>query len=253
MFGLSIGRAQAVGHLECLWHWTAKYARGGGIGRWNDGAIASAAEWEGDPATFVRVLTDCGWLDKRDDCRLYVHDWHDHADESVHRELARARERFANGSAPRLGGLDKDEKESAKAFYAKPKRCAKNGATSGPRRGHPLPPAVAVPSPALPSPAEPAPVSAREGTGAVSLGVPEAERPAYADAVWSEFLRVSASKPTRVMAPGEWVVLKGWMDSGVPLHTVLRAFADTRGKGSSLGYYGPSVKAAIELWRKAVA
>ncbi len=92
-----------------------------------------------------------------------------------------------------------------------------------------------------------------EQTGAVSLGVPEAERPAYADAVWSEFIRVSASKPTRVMAPGEWTVLKGWMDTGVPLMLVLRGITDTRGRGSSLGYYGPGVKAAIELWRKAVA
>ena len=83
-------------------------------------------------------------------------------------------------------------------------------------------------------------------------GIPEDQRQDYADAVWSEFLKVSEQRVTRMMSPGEFVVLKAWMDSGVPLRIILRAMADTRGKGSSLGYYGPSVKAAIESWSKAV-
>jgi hypothetical protein len=85
-------------------------------------------------------------------------------------------------------------------------------------------------------------------------GVPEEQRQEYADAVWREFLRVSGQRPTRMMTPGEFIALKGWMDSGVPLALVLRGIEDTRGKASakSLGYFGPSVKGAIEQWRKAV-
>jgi uncharacterized protein YdaU (DUF1376 family) len=84
-------------------------------------------------------------------------------------------------------------------------------------------------------------------------GVPEEQRQEYADAVWRAFLAKSGERVTRLMSPGEFNVLKAWMDTGVPLHLVERGIADTRGKGHSLGYYGPAVKQAIEQWRKAVA
>lgn len=77
-------------------------------------------------------------------------------------------------------------------------------------------------------------------------------RPAFADAIWAEFLAKSEQPVTRLMSPREFAVLKGWQDAGIPLRIVLRGLEDTKGKGSSLAYYGPSVQVAYERWRQAV-
>lgn len=86
---LSIGRAQAVGHLEMLWHFASVYAPVGDIGRWPDAAIEAACSWEGDPGALVAALVACRWLDPSDEHRLAVHDWHEHSDRYVRRKVAR--------------------------------------------------------------------------------------------------------------------------------------------------------------------
>lgn len=163
MTRLLIPRYAAVGLLELLWHFTAKFAPAGDIGKWQDSAIASAVSWGDDPARLVEALTACDLLDPNEGCRLYVHDWHDHAEESVHRALARAHRHFANGAVPNISGLDAKEKEAAKAFYGKTKKRGKSGATPGPRGATPgetRHPAVAV---------------AVAGAVAVALALPEPE------------------------------------------------------------------------------
>lgn len=85
-----------------------------------------------------------------------------------------------------------------------------------------------------------------------SLGVPSEQRPAYAEAVWDEFLRKSEHAVTRSISPGEYSTLTGWMDAGIPLAVILRGFKDTRGKGRMLGYFNSSVLEAYEKWRQAV-
>lgn len=89
MFGLTLPRPAVVGHLELLWHFAARYAPRGDVGRFTDAQLAAAACWEGDPARFVRALVDCGWLDDCDEVRLVVHDWHDHADDTTRKHLKR--------------------------------------------------------------------------------------------------------------------------------------------------------------------
>lgn len=81
----------AVGILECLWHFTARYAPRGDIGRWPDSRIAAFVGWEGDPTLLVSTLTRSGWLDAHPDFRIVVHDWHDHADETTKKYLKRNR------------------------------------------------------------------------------------------------------------------------------------------------------------------
>jgi len=241
MTRLGVTRYEAVGLLELLWHFTVKFAPQGDIGKWADSAIASGCSWGGgEPEKFVRALTDSGWLDVSEKHRLIVHHWSEHADDATKKALARK-------------GL---------SFVAADRTLSGKRRTKPDNGGQKLP-AVAVPLPSHAMP-EPAPVTAtdneRQGSPPLTPpngngngnGVPEDQRPAYAEEVWTEFLRVSDQRVTRIMSPGEFVVLKGWMDSGVPLRIILRAMADTRGKGSSLGYYGPSVKAAIESWRQAV-
>jgi len=86
---LSIPKCTAVGILECLWHWTAKYAPRGDVGRFSDGAISAGAGWNGDATSLVESLVACRWLDKSEQVRLVVHDWSDHADGGVQKYLSR--------------------------------------------------------------------------------------------------------------------------------------------------------------------
>lgn len=83
-------------------------------------------------------------------------------------------------------------------------------------------------------------------------GLTDEERKTYADDVWSKFLEVSGLRGTRLMSPGEYSTLSGWMDGGIPLRVVLRGLQDTRGKGKMLSYYHSSVQQAYESWRQAV-
>lgn len=82
---LGVPRFQAVGLLECLWHFTATQAPRGDVGKWSDGQIAAALEWPGDPAALVVALVESRWLDRCARHRLVVHDWQDHADQTVKR------------------------------------------------------------------------------------------------------------------------------------------------------------------------
>lgn len=79
------------------------------------------------------------------------------------------------------------------------------------------------------------------------------QRTEYAEAVWTAFLAKSGLPETRVSSPGDFVTLKGWMDAGIPLRIVLRAFKDTKGKGRCLAYFAPSVRDAFDYYRKASA
>ena len=103
---LGIGRALAVGLLELLWHWTARYAPAGDVGRWSDGALAAGCGWDGDPAALVSALVAARFLDEHATARLVVHDWREHADDAVHSALYRAVRCFVDGTEPRASRLN---------------------------------------------------------------------------------------------------------------------------------------------------
>jgi hypothetical protein len=127
----------AAGLLECIWHFTGRYAPRGDIGRWPDERIAADVGWRGDPARLVSILTHSGFLDAHPLYRLVVHDWHDHADETTKKHLKRHKLSFASRSR-RVSGHVQD--------------------TSGPGPDSPRPtkPSRAVPSLASPGRAVPA-------------------------------------------------------------------------------------------------
>ena len=78
----------ANGIMERLWHYTAKYAPQGDIGRVPDEHIADACGWPTEHhSELVAALVGARWLDRDAKHRLIVHDWHDHADESVKKTL----------------------------------------------------------------------------------------------------------------------------------------------------------------------
>lgn len=83
-------------------------------------------------------------------------------------------------------------------------------------------------------------------------GLTDEERKTYADDVWSKFLEVSGLRGTRLMSPGEYSTLSGWMDGGIPLRVVLRGLSECRGKGRMLSYYHSAVQEAYEQNRQAV-
>jgi hypothetical protein len=87
----------AVGILEMLWQFAARFCPQGDIGKHTDAAIARAVGWEkrsgsrGVP-TEVRLtsaLVDAGFLDRCEFYRLVVHDWKDHCDQAVTKYLSR--------------------------------------------------------------------------------------------------------------------------------------------------------------------
>lgn len=183
MGALGVPKYAACGLLELLWHqFTVKYAPQGDVGRWTDAQIAAGVSWDGDPAALVPALVKAGFLDESAEHRLLVHDWPDHAEDSVHKVLARGCRRFASGAVPKLTGLSDAEKARAAAAFAPPAAVVATPApvvptpaTSGRRRppsaGHGTP-AVAVaiatpePGPQPPPPPEPPPADVGELEGA---------------------------------------------------------------------------------------
>lgn len=108
---LDIPQWGAVGIMESLWNLTAKETPTGQIGKLSNEDIAMQLDWRGNADELVQSLLASGWLDINEELRLLVHDWHDHADNSVHTALARRCERFASGEIPKSGELNKHERE----------------------------------------------------------------------------------------------------------------------------------------------
>ncbi len=73
----------AVGLLESLWQYAAREAPCGDIGRKPDEYIAAGMEWKGDPEKMIGWLVDAGFVDRSSRHRLVIHDWHEHAEDSV--------------------------------------------------------------------------------------------------------------------------------------------------------------------------
>ena len=96
---LGLERWAVVGILESPWHFTARYASRGDIGRWSDEEIEQGIGWtngQGDrPGRLIEALVAARWLDRSEEYRLVVHDWPDHCDESCKKTLKNRGEAFA--------------------------------------------------------------------------------------------------------------------------------------------------------------
>lgn len=150
----------ACGILELLWHFVAKSCPRGDVGKFADKYIARGIGWSGDARKLISALVECGWLDASEEHRLIVHDWPTHADDAVHRALGRAKERFADGTTPRLSRLSDVERLAAQETYSRAPAGRTSGARQkGARRAHVgrTPGALLKPEPRLapPSPAPP--------------------------------------------------------------------------------------------------
>jgi hypothetical protein len=154
---LDIPQWQAVGLLESIWHLTAKEVPRGNIGKLSNEDIAVAIDYRGDESELIEAMVHSGWLDRDPVERLIVHDWHEHADDAVQMKLARGRQYFVSGQAPKPGRLPKKEREAAIAFYAH------DGGPLGIRQAH------SVGTPCVPPEPEPEPEPTPEPTPPVQL------------------------------------------------------------------------------------
>jgi hypothetical protein len=100
----------ARGIMESVWHATKEEAPAGDLGKLSNEDIADWVGWTGDADALIEALVRAGWLDPDPRYRLLVHDWSDHAEDSVHAKLARMRMRFANGVTPKLCKLAEQER-----------------------------------------------------------------------------------------------------------------------------------------------
>ena len=89
MRALNVQRWGAVGILESLWHWAAKYTPQGDIGKFSNADIASGVSWAEDSDKLIEALVSSHFLDMSGQYRLVIHDWQDHADEAVKKFLSR--------------------------------------------------------------------------------------------------------------------------------------------------------------------
>lgn len=103
---LGVPRAQAIGHLHCLWWWALSYADDGDLSHYDATDIALAAEWEGDPEAFLTALADCGaggkhgFIERTSDT-LALHDWDEYGGKYVER-------RRRDADRKRAGSKDTD-------------------------------------------------------------------------------------------------------------------------------------------------
>lgn len=114
---LKIPKSYAYGMLCALWDFTQEHCRAGDIGKYEDYVIEEEVDWNGDEGAFVEALVTAGWLDVDAEHRYIVHDWPDHCEDIIHRQLARAREFFADGSTPNLTRLADKERQTAENYY----------------------------------------------------------------------------------------------------------------------------------------
>ncbi len=98
----------AVGLMECLWHFTAKFAPAGDIGKYSNWQIANKLGWQGDPSALMQALVNAHFVDHDDQHHYIVHDWSQHCEDAVQRELARKGQRFADGKKPNIARLKKN-------------------------------------------------------------------------------------------------------------------------------------------------
>lgn len=143
---LNVPRYVAVGVMECLWHWAAKYAPAGDVGKWGAAGLAEGLEWEGSADALVAALVGSRFVEDHPEHGLVIHDWSEHADDAVQLAMARAGKRFWDGAKPRMSRLGKNERAACESKYAQHTHGVRT--QNAPTHAPPSPP---LPSPPLPS------------------------------------------------------------------------------------------------------
>jgi hypothetical protein len=183
---LEIPRYSAIGILECLWQFTKARASRGDIGKVSDEVIATAVFWipesghmaepdrEAAAHRLIEALVGARFLDADNAHRLLIHAWPEHCEDSVHMSLARSGQLFADGTFPKLGRMNDDDKlrivqgfkdkgVEIPVWVKRLVRGKKKPRTPNARRAHTK--RTTQPNPAQPSHAKPAPLPSHTHAG----------------------------------------------------------------------------------------
>ena len=134
---LGIPLAHANGIMERLWHWAAQFSPQGDIGRWSNETIAEELTWDVKDANhIVGALITSNWCDPHDTHRIVLHDWYEHAEDSIHMYLARKGLLFATGEVPRMNRLSEKERTSLIKKHYNSKICAHKKRTKSAQKAH---------------------------------------------------------------------------------------------------------------------
>lgn len=219
-----------AGVLELLWHVAARYHDDGGIGRWKDGQLARAVDYDGDPRHLVRCLVSAGWLDEvqNTQVRLAVHDWLMHCPNHVWDRVRKRAKRLVGKSPETLTAeqawlvssyerarvernRDGADDEGGRDDPPPSGNGQERPAASGNVRPHP---ATAPPNP-RPTTHDPRPEEAADAALGEAASTPTGDmlgRNASAAAAWTDWepLNIPTSDPDvdYVVGLEEWAMLK---------------------------------------------
>jgi len=99
---------ETIGVLELFFHFVAKHAPDGAVGKFRPSAIADAVDWpaDRDPDDLIDALLSCGrdgrpgYLERHKTHELIVHDWRDHATNTLKRYVSRGTIKFVEPDPP---------------------------------------------------------------------------------------------------------------------------------------------------------
>ena len=169
----------ALGLLEAVWHWVSRYKPDGQLSDSDFEDCADTIRYDDGGLALSSVLHSCGLLDSVGDGVWYIHDWHDHADETTKKALEKAGKCFANGSGNRRYRKDNPANMDGKPQDNECEQFANDSRTPHEQN------VTAKPSLAKPSLAKPS----RSGRPSIedavaygtSIGLPESECAKYHD------------------------------------------------------------------------
>jgi hypothetical protein len=215
---MGLAPACALGVVEAMLHVTAARTADGAIGRLSNQDIAEEMFWDQDADALIANFIEAGWLDPNPTHRLVVHDWSEHASDTVHAQLARKRQWFADGAAPRLTRLNSNERPAAVAFYSTTKQAqvaqrlperSESGSGSATEVATDEPEMQEVPLPSLPCPTslpQPPTGAEREGGDSESGEPSNGHKPnRYFAVLESDFL-------VRTIRGDEWLQVEEQLD-----------------------------------------
>lgn len=251
---LGVCRVVAVGVLESLWHVCAQYAPDGRLSKYPSRVLAQAMGWDGDAERLFAALEASGWVDRAGD-DLVVHDWPDHADDSVHKYLARRTERFWDGSMPKLTRFGDKERAQIEAAYASAEGASAqraHGERTASARKAPLPLPIPLPIPE-PRPGEEPRAGAREASSPPPPAAPpnesrvEEAKPPPSDGVGGlEIVVKGGVKPVRKAWVDAWEKRFPGVDVGDSLANAREFFSDERNAGSRVS--PGKLRSRLERW-----
>ena len=107
---LDLPEVYVVAHLMALWTWALDNAPDGVLPV-SKRIIGKAAQWIGDPTTFVNALFDAGFLDGNDTGQAIIHDWHSYAGRLIEKREANA-DRMRRARAANVPATPETTKEA---------------------------------------------------------------------------------------------------------------------------------------------